>query len=227
MKVLLSNLGAAIQTALPKKDFLITFNTVFYCLGLACLANLMAYSSLTHAEGPTENTTPAITIESLEHFQKDGQLFIDSHILFALPEKVITAIDHEIPISFKTEILLNEQQTFLSIDFDRNRQAIIYHTRLYAYGVNRLYLLHNSRNDKRQAFPTISSALQTLGTLQAFPIIELAELHPEQSYNLKMRISLDRWALPSPLLIDSLVDDEWQITSDWFEIKIQTPKSWM
>ena len=168
-----------------------------------------------------------IRIIRVSDYQQEQQLRLDSESRFNLPKAVIKAINHEIPLSFTTEIVLSEQNRRFGFEFERTRASIKYQTRLYKTGVDHRYELYNSRNHKLQSFQTLEAALLTLGTLQDFPIIKLSELHPKQRYALKMRISLDHWKLPSPLLIEALFKNHWQLSSDWYEVSIQTPGSWL
>ena len=168
-----------------------------------------------------------IMIIRVSDYQQDQKLLFDSESRFNLPEAIVSAINHEIPLTFKTEIRLSEKNQRLGVNYERTRVSIEYKTRLYVEGVNRRYFLYNSRNLKTQSFTSLESALLTLGTLQSFPIIPLSELHPKQHYTLKMRISLDHWQLPAPLLIEALFKDQWQLNSGWYEVGIQTPGSWL
>lgn len=167
-----------------------------------------------------------IDILNITDYQQDKQLLIDSTSHFSIPERVIDAVHHEIALNFKIEIQLTEASRFLGFKYQRTRKNVVFHTQLYAYGVSRQYTLYNSRNNKSQAFRTIDEALKTLATLQAFPVASLSELHPEQRYTLRMRISLDYWKLPTPLILEALFNDEWHLDSQWFETTLKTPLSW-
>jgi len=168
-----------------------------------------------------------IMILRVSDYQQNQKLLLDSESRFNLPDAIITAINHEIPLTFKTEIRLSEKNQRLGFDYERTRVSIEYQTRLYVEGVNPRYYLYNSRNLKTQSFASLKSALLTLGTLQSFPVINLSELHPKQHYTLKMRISLDHWQLPAPLLMESLFKSHWRLSSGWYDVSIQTPGSWL
>ncbi len=167
-----------------------------------------------------------ITINKVVDYHENKQLMIDSESSFDLPDNIIEAIYHEVPLSFKITIELTERSSVLGFKYQRMRKKIEFHTQLYASGVNRLYSLYNSRNHKSQTFKTLEEALQTLATLRAFPVLSLAELHPEQRYTLRMRIQLDKWKLPTPLLIEAIFTDNWLLDSQWYEEQLQTPLSW-
>lgn len=167
-----------------------------------------------------------IIILKVKDYKKNKQLLIDSESRFNLPQEVIDAIHHEISLSFITRIELTEQTQTLGFQHERIRNIVEYQTDLYAYGVNRLYALYNHRNKKAQSFTTLQEALRTLSTLQAFPIASLSELHPDQRYTLRMKIALDFWKLPAPLILNALTTSTWQLESQWFETSLQTPLSW-
>lgn len=175
----------------------------------------------------TAQASDEIMIIRVSDYQQDQKLLFDSQSRFKLPEAVVSAINHEIPLTFKTEIRLSENSQYLGFSYERTRASFEYQTRLYVEGVNRRYFLYNSRNLKEQSFASLESALLTLGTLQSFPIINLSELHPKQHYTLKIRISLDHWQLPAPLLMEALFKSHWKLNSGWYEVSIQTPGSWL
>ncbi len=194
-------------------------NPLLTIFGVSLFLILSTFNQQAHAQ-------KAISIDKIIDYQQDKQLMIDSASSFNLPEHVIEAIHHEIPLNFKIQIELLEKSKLLGFDYHRVRNQIEFHTELHSAGVNRLYALYNSRNHKAQTFQRLEEALQTLATLQAFPIASLSELHPEQSYTLRMRIKLDYWKLPAPLLIDAIFTDNWLLDSQWYETTLQTPLSW-
>jgi len=201
--------------------------------GLVISQNSYAESTLPiNHTAPIQKTNNAdsansITILQVDDYQQDKNLLIDSESRFNLPKAVIDAIHHEIPLSFKVQIELTEASKILGFNYQRSRNVISYNTDIYAYGVNRMYALYNNRNQKAETFRTIDEALTTLSTLQAFPIASLSELHPEQMYTLRMRISLDYWKLPAPLILEALLTPSvWQLDSQWYETTLQTPLSW-
>jgi len=167
-----------------------------------------------------------ISIDKVADYHQDKQLMIDSESSFQLPEHVIKAVHHEVPLHFQIEIELSEASSLFGFKYQRIRNRIDFHTELKASGVNRLYSLHNTRNQKTQSFKSLDEALKTLSTLHAFPIASLSELHPKQSYTLRMRIRLDIIKLPAPLMIEAIFTDRWQLDSQWYETTLQTPLSW-
>ncbi len=185
----------------------------------ALILTLITFSTTALASGE-------ITIMGVTDYQEEQMLLFDADSHFTLPDTVIRAINHEVPLNFKTEIILSEKSRYFGVEYERTRASFDYQTRLYAEGMNRRYFLYNSRNQKTQSFGSLESALLTLGTLYRFPVIPLSELHSSQHYTLKIRISLDHWKLPAPLLIEALFKPHWRLSSDWYQVDIHSPVNW-
>lgn len=171
--------------------------------------------------------TEPIRIMQVTDYQQDQMLLFDSQSQFHLPDSLVDAIHHEVALTFQTEIVLTEHQQIMGVKYDRQRIRVQYHTLLQYSNFNNRYVLLNERNSNVESFSNLKKALTTLGTLAAFPVISLSELHPGQKYTLKLRIRLNRWRLPAPLVLNSLVDNDWQLDSGWFETTLYTPKSWL
>lgn len=168
-----------------------------------------------------------IRILQVTDYQEDQQLLFDSQSQFKLPNAVIEAIHSEVGLTFETEIVFLEHQRFAGIKYHRERMHVKYRTQLRYSSFSNRYTLINERNNKVQTFGSLDEALKTLGTLSSFPVLSLSELHPDQKYTLKLNIHLNHWRLPAPLVLNSLLDSDWQLDSGWFETTIYTPKSWL
>jgi hypothetical protein len=189
--------------------------TVWQRVGLTGL--LMALLSLFSA--PAWALNEIVTLE-LQYKIQDNRLVMNSQTQMTLPESLIDALHHEIPLTFTTEIQLLQHTSLLGIAFNRHQKTIRYQTQLYATGFNRRYVLYNSRNKKVQSFNTLKSALEAFGTLQDFMLVELKTLNMTRPHTLKMRIGLNRWQLPAPLILNTLFEPDWQISSGWFSVPI-------
>lgn len=185
---------------------------------------LLGFSTLSQA---ADDHTSSIQIIYFNDYQDNQQLVVDASVQFQFQKTVLTALQHEIPLTFNTEIELNEVHSILGMNMHRNRVTIQYQSQLQYFGYNQRYIISNKRNKKVQSFNNLKDALHTLGTLSSFRITDLAELHPNTLYAIKLRVSLNKWQLPTPLIIDALWSSDWHLDSDWSNIQIQSPKSWL
>lgn len=171
-------------------------------------------------------TKNRIVILKVVDYRNDTHLKIDSNSRINLNETVLQALKHEVPLHFTIQIQLTETNQLLGVKYQRKRKEIDYTIKLEAFGLKQQYRLSNSRNGQVQTFQQLEAALDTLTTIKGFNIAELSELHPRQTYRLKMRIHLNRWKLPAPLLLETLFQPQWQLDSQWFETYLTAPQSW-
>lgn len=170
--------------------------------------------------------TNQILVLKVVDYRDQEFLKIDSNSRMRLSEAILEAINHQVTLNFKIHMQLTESNRLFGIPYQRVRKDIEYHVQLYPYGVNRNFVLYNTRNGMKQSFRDLDAALETLSTIKDFPIAELSELHPRQNYTLKIRIHIDPWKLPAPLLLEALFTDKWDLDSKWFETTLTAPQSW-
>ncbi|WP_373019309.1 DUF4390 domain-containing protein [Thiomicrorhabdus sp.] len=183
--------------------------------------------SLSLLTGSNANASDEIRIIQVTDYQEDQMLLFDSQTQFHLPDAILEALQNEIVITFETNIVFTEHHRLLGIKYDRERFNLSYQTQLIYSGFNNRYTLINERNNNVRHFSSLSQALSTLGTMVSFPVLPLSELHPGQKHTLKLRIRLNPWRLPAPLVLNSFIDSDWKLDSGWFETTIYTPKSWL
>lgn len=193
-----------------------------------CVVLVSFFSSVAAAQSSSSDNSlhGQVLIQNLSDYHHDQLLKANAQIDIQLPKRMRDALKHEIPLTFETEFELNEKFNFLGINLNRNRVHILYRTKLYYFTYNQLYFITNLRNGRTQSFESLKEALNTLGTIDNFTITDLAELHPNTLYTLKLRLKFDSWDLPSPLLIETLTSSDWHLSSGWHSVKIKSPSSW-
>lgn len=169
---------------------------------------------------------PKATINYISDYHEDQQLFMDAQAHIELSQDMTQALHHEVPLHFKTEIVLSEKSHFLGIKRYDAFKKITYETELRYVGYTQTYILYNKRNQQHRTFKTLKEALYTLTVLYNFPVTELSRLHPSNAYQLKLRLSLMPEKLPTPLILTGYLNEAWQLNSDWYQIEIHTPLSW-
>lgn len=162
-----------------------------------------------------------VTLLELVDKQLNDTLYLDARAHIDLPQKVVSAIQHEIPIQFVTEIELTRRDQIFIFPYNSLQRHIRYSTELSYSHFERRYKLHNLRNQNVRYFNQLEPALTTLSELQNFPITSLNQLHSGLRYRLKLQFRLNYWALPAPMLTQALFDPDWRFKSEWFELPIQ------
>lgn len=163
----------------------------------------------------------AIELLHMADYHADQQLFIDAQARFNLPDPLVQAILHEIPLRFITQVELARQDYLVFFPFKREQVRIDYVTQISYSRFYQRYTLHNLRNNNRQHFSSLAQALDTLGTLNGFHLAGLAQLHPGAQYHIRLRFKLEYWTLPAPMLTQALLDARWRFSSPWFDLPIE------
>jgi len=159
--------------------------------------------------------TNSKNIERLELYATEGVLKMDASGHIPLSDKVHQAINSELMIYFTTEIKVEFLTSTFGIDYYSTLNELSYYTQLYAYGVNRQYVLYNNRNNKLRAFKSLDDALHTLGTLQGLSLLQLSDLPPSRKYRVSLRVKIDPLRLPAPMLLEIMTNEEWRANSGW------------
>lgn len=162
----------------------------------------------------------------ISDYQEDQQLFIDANIQLTLSGEIQQALKHEVAIFFSTQVQLSEQMNFFGFHIFVERQAITYETLLRFSNFTGSYELTNLRNQQTRQFKSLKQALYTLGAIHSFPLVELARMHPSNTYQIGLRMSISPWKLPAPLIFPALTQAHWQLDSGWYEKEIRTSPSW-
>lgn len=60
-------------------------------------------------------------------------------------------------------------------------------------------------------FSTLNEALHVMGRIAAFPVADKGALKIGETYQVALRLALDRQQLPKPLQVDAIADKDWQV----------------
>lgn len=70
---------------------------------------------------------------------------------------------------------------------------------------------------------TLEEALQLLGTLEGWQILERGALKNGRRYDARLRVRLDTAQLPKPLHIGAVSGDRWDLSTPWHEWSFKAP----
>jgi hypothetical protein len=65
---------------------------------------------------------------------------------------------------------------------------------------------------------TISEALQAVGSIGGWRVIDNSQLDPNKAYTASLRMALDLSRLPKPFQVNALNNRDWNISSEWLRI---------
>ena len=83
------------------------------------------------------------------------------------------------------------------------------------------YVVTNLNSGEQATFATLFSALNYLGRVDDFPVIDTALLSPEMNYEIALRTILDQESLPGPLQVLAFWQDDFSTASDWYRWRLR------
>lgn len=144
---------------------------------------------------------------------KDGVYLLDADVDYRFSDEALSALSNGVPLTVQVTIevdryrkwWLNEEIATLE-----QRYSLQYHA------LSHQYLLRNLNSGAFYSYPHYQSAVQALGTLRDFPLLDSQLILPDERYKVALHAELDIEALPSPLRPVAYITPAWRLQSDWY-----------
>lgn len=125
-----------------------------------------------------------------------------------LGPRVEEAVSHGIPLYFNLELEVSRPRWYWTNE-DVASRGITY--RLSYHALTQEYRL--ATGTLRRRFSNLGDTLRALERFNALPVIDKGALKPGQSYQVAVRLSLDRSQLPKPFQVDAIANKDWQVSA--------------
>ncbi len=147
------------------------------------------------------------------------QLFAGVHILDArlqlvLSSEALNALNSGVPLTIELQMQVIRVRRFY-IDAIDAELAVRFE--LEYRPLSQRYIVRNLNSGDQDSFATLYSALNNLGRVQGFPVIDEALLRPNKVYRVRLRALLNTQQYSAPLRLLFFWRDQWQLKSEWFE----------
>ncbi len=156
-------------------------------------------------------------VKSANMHLKGDVVFLNAVFDIHLPVYITTAIDQgfNLPLVIEIEFYrhksfwFNEQIVNIKQQYQINNHPLL--DAVSVFDVN---------SGRRQYFSSINEAVQQLAVILDFPMLDKSNLKEDESYLARLRIGVDQSALPVPLKSSSLWENNWDLSSEWYELEI-------
>lgn len=154
----------------------------------------------------------AFAVRDGEVLLSDGVYLLDAAVDFNLSPQATEALESGVPLTFELQIeLIRPRRLWLDEVIAKLTQR--YRVRYHA--LSGRYVLINLNTGDSRSFPSRTSALSALGTIQGLPIIDRKLLQPGREYQIWLRAGLDVDDLPPPLKTGAYLSPQWRLLSEW------------
>jgi Domain of unknown function (DUF4390) len=169
---------------------------------LYSLLALSLFSPAASAEG--------IKIQSAELERLDNDWLLNATFKIDLTPGLEDAVQKGVVLYFQTEFDLTRSRWYW---FDEKPALAQRQTRLSYQPLTQQYRI--ASEGFTFSAKTIFEALQTVGSIGGWRVIDNNQIDPSKSYTAALRMSLDLSKLPKPFQVNALNNRDWNVTSDW------------
>ena len=174
-----------------------------------CLMVLGFFSTTVNAEG--------IKIKSFELEKVDNDWLLNASFQIELSPGLEDAVQRGVVLYFQTEFDLSRARWYW---FDEKSALVQRQTRLSFQPLTQQYRI--ASEGFTFSAKTIAEALQAVGSIGGWRVIDNAQLDPSRSYTGALRMTLDLTKLPKPFQVNALNNRDWNVSSDWYRFPISS-----
>ena len=167
-----------------------------------CLFALNVFSVTASAEG--------IKITSVELERVDSDWLLNAAFQIELSPGLEDAVQKGVVLYFQTEFELTRSRWYW---FEEKLASTQRQTRLSYQPLTQQYRI--ASEGFTFSAKTISEALQAIGSIGGWRVIDNSHIDPAKSYIAGLRMTLDLSKLPKPFQVNALNNRDWNVSSDW------------
>lgn len=169
---------------------------------LCILIALSLFSAVANAEG--------IKLKSAELERVDNDWLLNATFKIELTPGLEDAVQKGVVLYFQTEFDVTRSRWYW---FDEKPALAQRLTRLSYQPMTQQYRI--ASEGFTFSARTIFEALQAVGGIGGWRVIDSGQIDPSKSYTAALRMSLDLSKLPKPFQVNALNNRDWNVTSDW------------
>ena len=176
----------------------------FIFLGLMALS---IFSTAVNAEG--------IKIKSFELEKVENDWLLNATFQIELSPGLEDAVQKGVVLHFQTDFDLTRSRWYW---FDEKSITTQRQARLSYQPLTQQYRI--ASEGFTFSAKTISEALQAVGSIGGWRVIDNGQLDPNKAYTASLRMVLDLSKLPKPFQVNALNNRDWNVSSDWLRVPL-------
>ena len=191
---------------------------------IRCAAVLLLLAALTAALPPgvafgqdTRERQGYFNVRSADTRLVDGVQVLDARLQLVLSDEALSALNNGVPLTIELRLELIRIRRFLPDALDAELDV---RYELEYRPLSQRYIVRNLNSGNQESFGTLYSALNSLGRIEALPVVDDSILESDAPYRIRLRALLSTRQYPAPLRMLFFWRDQWQLKSDWFEWRL-------
>lgn len=151
-----------------------------------------------------------IRIKSVEMERADNDWLLNATFQIELAPGLEDAVKKGVVLYFQTEFDVTRSRWYW---FDEKPALAQRQTRLSYQPITQQYRI--ASEGFTFSAKTILEALQAVGTIGGWKVVDNNQIDPGKSYTAALRMTLDLSKLPKPFQVNALNNRDWNVSSDW------------
>lgn len=143
----------------------------------------------------------------------DQVYLLNANLHYDFSEEALGALQNGVPLTILIAIDIEQPRRWL---WNETLASLEQGLRLQYHALSDQYVLQNLNSGARYAFHSRRAALEAMGYLRDFPLLDQTLLNHGVEYLVRLQARLDIESLPSPLRPIAYITPAWRLKSDWY-----------
>ena len=187
-----------------------------FCRSMVAIAALLLMGGVS-AQDPVEREG-YFEVRSATTRLTSGVHMLDARLQLVLSSEALHALNSGVPLTIELQMQVIRVRRFYIDSIDAE---LAVRFELEYRPLSQRYIVRNLNSGDQDSFATLYSALNNLGRIQGLPVIDESLLIADREYRARLRALLATEQYSAPLRLLFFWRDEWQLTSEWYEWKLE------
>lgn len=147
---------------------------------------------------------------------------MDAKLNYHLTEPVKEALHNGVTITLELLVNIERERRYF---WNENIATLKQGYRLKYHALTEHYLINYLNTGTEETFPKLETALDALGNLEGFPLLDSYLIDPKSVYWVYLHTYLNIEALPVPLRPTAYLSSQWRLSSEWYSCPLHPLKS--
>jgi hypothetical protein len=143
----------------------------------------------------------------------DGVYQLHARVQYSSNEQTVVALRDGVSLSYDLDVEIARERRFW---LDAEVTTLTLRRELMFHAVSERYVVRDPRSGAQSSYATLEDALQSLGTVDGWPILVASQVPKDGDYRVSVRASVRRGRLTDALRVILFWNDGWQRESEWY-----------
>ena len=141
----------------------------------------------------------------------DGVHRVHADIAFDFSDEALDAMENGVALTVSVDMQVLQVNRL----WDQRVATVKAQYRIQAHALTRHYVIKDLSTGESTTYLNFAEMTARLGHIDGLPLLDDHVLEPDAQYRVRLRASLERESLPTPLRLLAYFSSSWQLSSDW------------